>query len=340
MKSAVCTLFAFVLLLATADAEGTSNSDTHVDSSWSEAANVPSRADLFLVLQEIRAKEAGTPLQSYAFRKKFVFPNQVLNDPDRNNAPRTLGFYHFGIDINYGTSPKLDFSSLHDQGVEFVYARATVGQRKFDKEFAGFWRGLKEIKSGANGPVYRGAYHFLMPGPSGQVQAENFIAYVKYTGGDSGILPDDLPPAVDLEWTTSDPTKDKWKGHDPDEIVDTALSFLKRVDAQWHRSAIVYTNAGWWSERTQGFPGKTGVINRIQKAGFRLWISDYRPHDLGEEKPKTPAGMSWTLWQFSASAQLDHGYPGSICHNTRECLDASVFEGTPDQFRSAFGLTH
>lgn len=257
-----------------------------------------------------------------------------------NHVPRQNE--HFGIDLDYGNSPNLDFSTLRKQGVEFVYARATYGSKKrYDSNFSKFWPKLATIKTGAHGPVYRGAYHFLTPG-SPDLQANIFISFVRHVDP-AGIASDDMPPGLDLEWTSSDPANDAWKGHDPDEIVDTALAVLKRFDAEWHRSAVLYTHAAWWAERTAAHPEKAKALKRITDAGFVLWISDYHGSNLLKELPRTPPGMPWTIWQFTASSELEQGYPTqTVCYKdgkpNRECIDASVFKGTEDEFKKAFGL--
>ena len=315
------------------------------DLTWTSADDTPTRGELFGTLEVIREQQpdATSPehQQSYAYTHRFLFPTDVDVDRTQPNSPSRQD-QHFGIDINNGTDPGLNISTLRSQGVEFVYAKATYGMKSRVSNFAVFWPKLGQLKHTSNS-VYRGAYHFLTPAASGKDQADTFIAYLKHVDS-AGIEPDDLPPAVDLEWTNPDTTKDAWKGHDPDEIIDVTLACLKRLKDFFERSPVVYTNAEWWRQRTAGYPEKVVSIKRITDAGYRIWIADYRGAAIEKETPATPANMPWTLWQFTASSELTRGYPVTqACRKpsgapTKECIDASVFKGKMDGFLAAFGL--
>ena len=95
----------------------------------------------------------------------------------------------FGIDVSqYQGTIKWDSVRLINQefAVDFVFVRATMGERAKDSQFAKNWEGVRSIHK------LRGAYHYFRPNENSIKQANNFIKTVK-------LRPGDLPPVLDIE---------------------------------------------------------------------------------------------------------------------------------------------
>ena len=96
-----------------------------------------------------------------------------------------------GVDVSEYQGA-LDFEALSDEGIEFVYAKATEGSTHVDAQFAA------TCEQARDSGVALGAYHFFSFDSPGSEQAENFIASAKVVWDDPAIRA--LRPAVDVEW--------------------------------------------------------------------------------------------------------------------------------------------
>ena len=81
----------------------------------------------------------------------------------------------------------VDMEKLKEQGISFIYIKATEGSGHVDSRFAQNWESAEE--SG----IPAGAYHFFSFDSPGGKQAENYISTV-------GELEGKLIPAVDVEY--------------------------------------------------------------------------------------------------------------------------------------------
>jgi lysozyme len=281
-----------------------------------ELQNEVSRAQLFE--RVIKAKRAEPPPaigEPMALPGNFQFPSNAAYD---DGKPRQDSF--FGIDISHYTSPDIAFEKLRQQGISFVYVKATQGNGLKDGKFAEFYQRLKMLASGQQ--VLRGAYHFLSSQSDGKSQADTFCDFVGQNGGFSA---GDLPPVMDLEWdvdTTDGP--DRWQGQDQDEIIGTAQAFLSKVQERTGMVPMIYTTVSWWNERE--IP-----LSSFEKfKNYRLWIADYSKSSRAVEDPHCFPDGEFNLWQFSSSARLALGYVGE--------LDANIFRGTRESFKQSFGV--
>ena len=318
-------------------------------SGWVFDNQAPTRGQLY-ESQRPRLNDTNSGLTTFNYPMRFRFLDDA--ETDIATGKKRLN-QHFGIDINYGTDRSLDFSALRKQAIEFVYVRASVGKflkgrMKVDANFPLFWSELKKHSVDSGGDLHRGAYHFLMPGSPGNLQAQLFIEAVEKTSGGTGLGVNDLPPAMDLESTTQDPNNDAWLRVDPTVIIDEAMSFLATVDKHWNRKAVLYINPNWWGRIATKYPAKKNEIERLLKSGHAVWVADYATKDRLNETPDFPT----KFWQFTAAAYLKDGYPyqracqykkekmikGKLTKWKTECLDASVFQGTTDEFSDYFGF--
>ena len=225
-----------------------------------------------------------------------------------------------GIDISHHTKEGLKLGLLRQQGVRFVYAKATQGVGFKDAKFASYWKALGALPADAK--VLRGAYHFLSSSSPGSAQADSFLRFMKANGG---IESSDLPPVMDLEWDITDKSgRDRWSDYQPDDILQNVLDWLRTVEQATHRSPIVYTARSWWRERIQS-------DEKFAKlSGYKIWIADYSRSARAIEDPGVPSNGKYHLWQFTDSSKLPTAYSGS--------LDANIYKGSDAEFASDFQL--
>lgn len=287
------------------------------DADWQTLTDDTSRADLFKrFIAEPQAKAQGakealpgTP------SKPFTFPHDAAFDGAK---PRENAI--FGLDISHYTTPDLDFGALKEQGIRFVFTKATQGTGFKDGRFAEYWGKLGTLPPDKK--VLRGAYHFLSSSGDPSTQADSFLKFVALHGG---FKPQDLPAVLDLEWdiTTKD-GPDHWTGQSPAQILDKTLAWLTKVEAQTGRIPIVYTARSWWHDR--GIP----EADFAKLAHYKIWIADYSASNRATEMPAVPQNAKWHLWQFTEGARLSKGYPG--------VMDANIFKGTEAEFLGALQL--
>jgi lysozyme len=147
---------------------------------------------------------------------------------------------------------------------------------------------------------------------------------VDYVNLHGGFRPNDMPPCLDLEWDRTKSNPDQWSGRAPDEIVNSALAWLKRVEERTNRTPILYTARSWWRDRKIS-EEKFALFNK-----YRIWIADYSRSHKATESPAVPLNQRAHLWQFAEDAKLTTGYRGA--------LDANIYKGTENDFVSDFGL--
>ncbi len=277
-----------------------------------------SRAELFKMVIQAAEKENPTPpdiQKSLEQSGPFKFPVNALTDGDK---PREKSI--FGIDISHYTGRNFEFDGLKDQQVRFVYAKATQGLTYKDDLFAGFWSAMDALP--ADKKVLRGAYHFLSSSGDGAAQADTFLTFVDKNGGFKST---DMPPVVDLEWDVTQSNRtDRWTGHSPDQIIDTTLAWLKRVEEKTGRVPAIYTARAWWRER------KIPEASFEKLSHYKIWIADYSRSARATEAPVMINKSAWHLWQFSETARLSKGFDGA--------LDANIYKGSDDQFATDFQI--
>jgi len=309
MKRYVCA-FAFAAMMTGIDAKSLSAQE------WQTLDDEPSRADLFaeyIVPKKIDDKQA----HATALLGPFVFPSDTTYDKIQD---RPRADVIFGIDISHYEGSTFRFDGLKAQNVRFVYAKATQGIAYKDGRFAEYWAALAALPPEKR--VLRGAYHFLSSSGDGLEQADRFLKFLEQNGG---LQPGDLPPVLDLEWdkaTANGP--DRWQGHKADDIIDTVLAWLKRVEEKTGKVPVVYTARTWWRDR--GIPEeKFARLNH-----YKVWVADYSKSSHAVEVPVAPNKSHFDLWQFSEQARLSTGYGGKV--------DANIYYGSEKKFISDFQI--
>lgn len=180
-----------------------------------------------------------------------------------------------GVDIS-AYQVDVDMQRLKEQGIQFVYIKATEGRSHVDDYFSRNWSNAQA----ANLPA--GAYHFFNFESSGIEQAENYINTV----GES--LSGHLLPAVDVEIyyannTPVVPNKDKLKRE--------LQAMLNRLERQYSIKPIIYAQKDFYETYLADF------------SDYPRWIRDvYIP-------AKWKNGDNWLIWQYNDRGQLE-GYSG------------------------------
>lgn len=170
-----------------------------------------------------------------------------------------------GVDTSHHNTA-VNWATLHDNGVRFVFIKATDGKDYLDPAFADSFRIARE--SG----LLRGAYHFYETDDDGVAQAQWFIRNVD-------LQPGDLPPVVDIERVKAPVDGDLHTQFD---------AFLSTLEAHYGQAPIIYTGPNFWDHAMQEhFPDHP------------LWVAQYNV-----SAPTLPDGWStWTFWQYTENWQ-------------------------------------
>lgn len=234
---------------------------------------------------------------------------QIVNSPERALAQRPLG-----TDVS-GYQPSINWTTVKNAGVAFVWAKATEGTGYTNPYFTA-------QEAGATGVgIYVGAYHFarpsLHPGISGaDAEAAYFWSvagnYVKYGG-------DYLVPMLDWEDTGATTNAG---------FTATAMSvwvneWCNAVSNSARASGIiikpvVYTGT-WYSRPGSTYPGLTSAVTI-----WPSWIAAYptNPNPQTGAPSDTYPWSTWNIWQYA-----DTNWSGG---------DADVFNGNLSSFVQMF----
>ena len=168
-----------------------------------------------------------------------------------------------------------DMEKLKEQGISFVYLKATEGTKYTDDSFRKNWERAEEADLPA------GAYHFFSYDSSGRTQAQNFIDTV-------GDLDGRLLPVVDVEYygDKEDNPPDK------DELRQELQEFLDCLEEHYGVKPMIYTRSDIY---------KTYLAGTFDSYPF--WISSlYTPLSWNYHG-------DWYLWQYLNRGVLE-GYEG------------------------------
>lgn len=177
-----------------------------------------------------------------------------------------------------------DMEKLKEQGISFVYLKATEGTKYTDDSFRKNWERAEEADLPA------GAYHFFSYDSSGRTQAQNFIDTV-------GDLDGRLLPVVDVEYygDKEDNPPDK------DELRQELQEFLDCLEEHYGVKPMIYTRLDLYRGYLMGAFGD-----------YRKWFCSMN----------VPLRMvywgDWDIWQYTDQGRLE-GYSGD-----QERLDLNV----------------
>ncbi|MGY3591494.1 GH25 family lysozyme M1 (1,4-beta-N-acetylmuramidase) [Bradyrhizobium sp. USDA 4341] len=215
-------------------------------------------------------------------------------------------------------SCRADWDKFLSNGIVYIYSKASDGDTA-DLSFPRFWSEMASRHAAKS--MFRGAYHFLRPDIDAKTQAKAFLTAIEAT---NGKRPDQLPPALDIEWSNkriirgtpayeSCPANrrtrndrgnyycDMWYTKSADQIVALAREWIELVSSATGRPVILYTNPiAWWNPVL----GNTGdLLTRTQA----IWTSRYTGSGPTYDPRWTKQGGS-PEWKM---APLPHGasYP-------------------------------
>lgn len=199
-------------------------------------------------------------------KKRIISVNEWLV----NRETRTIG-----VDIS-AYQADVDMEKLVEQGIDFIFIKATEGTTHQDRRFAENWENAK------NAGLPAGAYHFFSYRSPGETQAENFIETV---GPD---LSGRLLPVVDVEFYGE-------KAADlpaREDVVRELAVFLDALEACYGVKPMIYAPRDIWARYIDG-----------AFDGYKIWMSSVN----------VPIGFAysgrWDVWQYFNRAVLE-GYSG------------------------------
>ena len=180
-----------------------------------------------------------------------------------------------GVDISEYQSA-IDLEALSDEGVEFVYAKATEGASHVDAQFA------TTCEQASGSRVALGAYHFFSFDSPGTEQAANFIASATKAWDDSAIR--SLRPAIDVEWYG-----DKEQNlPQVDDVHRELRAFVDEVEAHCGCKPLIYAGNDIYDRYLRGYFDDCDLWISCRK--WPAWV-------------EWPQG-GWTIWQYSDVGQV------------------------------------
>lgn len=184
----------------------------------------------------------------WAYRQFITTPPYV--DPEKYPVR--------GIDIS-AHNGQIDFRKVADEGVEFVFIKATEGQDFKDRMFR------ENYNKATSAGLKTGVYHFFRFDRDGVEQAINLMKALGSRRPELGIV-------IDVE-------KNGNPDSIPPEIINRRLTeMVDYLNLLGHR-VMFYTNRdGYYEYIVDSFPG------------YPLWICRFQ---------ENPINAEWTFWQFS-----------------------------------------
>lgn len=173
-----------------------------------------------------------------------------------------------GADVSHHQGP-IDWAALEQDGIDFVYMKATEGGDFKDTLFPVNWRESSKVG------LPRGAYHFFTLCRSGDVQAANFIDTVP-------VDPTALPHAVDAEHMG--PCR---SGLAMADVAREIEIFIERLEKHYGRRPIIYTTTAFYDAHLHG-----------KLVDERYWLrSLVLPPSYGPDH--------WAIWQYHNFGRRD-----------------------------------
>ena len=164
---------------------------------------------------------------------------------------------------------------LKNQGISFVYIKATEGSSFVDSCFAENWKNAEEAGLPA------GAYHFFSFDSPGKAQADLFIDAV-------GDMTGRLIPVVDVEFYSGKRSNPPEK----EEVVRELLAFCNEIEERCGVKPMIYATREMYNAYLTGWFDS-----------YPRWVRSVYYHADFEAK------SNWVLWQYCDIGELD-GYSG------------------------------
>jgi len=177
---------------------------------------------------------------------------------------------------------RINFASVREQGVHFVFIKGTEGKDYVDPMFRDNWE-----RARAAG-MARGVYHFMTWCSLAKDQAAWFVKMIPND-------PDALPPVLDLEWNNHSSCKNK---HDRETILEKVRVMLAAMEAHSGKLPIIYTDISFHRDilANEHFPNT-----------FWLRSTAAEPHERYHRR-------DWTFWQWTQTGTVA-GIKGAVDRN-------------------------
>ncbi len=177
----------------------------------------------------------------------------------------------WGVDVSHHNA-RIDWQTLYDENVSFVYLKSTEGVSHRDRNYKKHYAAAK--KAG----LKVGTYHFFSFTLDGNRQARHFIKNSKVTSKD-------MIPAIDVEHSTFNlPCEDE-------KCREKTVKELKKLETaildHYGKRALIYTNKDGY---------KLYIKNNFPENP--LWICDLHNEPGSEYK-------DWVIWQFSHTGKVN-----------------------------------
>ena len=199
-------------------------------------------------------------------KAKKIFINKWFVNEEKNVIGVDISSYQADVDMN----------KLKEQGVAFVYIKATEGSSLQDNRFQENWKNAKHAD------LLSGAYHFFSYDSPGKTQAENFIDAV---GED---MTGRLLPVADVEYYGDKEENPPRK----EDVIRELSAFLDALELQYGVKPMIYTRSDIYKKYLKG-----------TFDSYPYWISSlYTPLNWNYHG-------DWYLWQYLNRGILE-GYEG------------------------------
>ena len=190
-----------------------------------------------------------------------------------------------GIDVSH-YQEVIDWKSIAENDISFVFVKATEGISLKDKLFTRNWERIKQEG------LKRGAYHFFRPTISAERQAAHFSRSVDLELGD-------FPPVLDVEVLD---------GVSKKELLIGVHAWLVHTEMEYGVKPIIYTNQDFYNKYLR---------NAFEN--YPLWIARYSLRE-----PTLKDDSKWVFWQYTSAGKIK-GIKGrtdfNVFHGTLEELD-------------------
>ena len=192
----------------------------------------------------------------------------------------------FGIDVS-NNNGSVNWSSVHANGAQFAFAKATEGNYFQDSFFPG------NMNNGKNAGLKMGAYHFARPDLNCVSTEANY--YWNYAGGH--ILADGktIFPAIDFEvfnGHSCQPSYTDWFNTWSSDVQAKTSHFMH---------PILYASAC------------SGMCDVTSACTLEAWVANYNGENLYTGGPwnictscnfKQPGGTYWVWWQVTSTGSI------------------------------------
>ncbi len=197
-----------------------------------------------------------------------------------------------GLDVSHWNGDP-DFAALRDQGMQFVFSKATQGTSLVDDTYQ------RQTRQARKAGLIAGAYHFFDYRKGGIAQAKHYLDTLRATTGLDSLL----PLVVDVETLGSMGTPNK-------TLARTRLhAMLDELYRQTGRYPMIYTSRHMW-EKVVGAPSSFRQ--------YPLWVACWSCDTI-----HMPNG--WSDWLFWQAGQFRLGVDGK--------LDLNVYAATTGKLR-------